>query len=144
MILPVITLWQPWAQFIAAGWKTIETRTHSRFSGLETRTILIHAGAQWDKDWLELAGPYMNEFQKQVTSDMEILKPQILCAAKVYGVGFLNKYHSPQSMISCNPFGSRYGLFLEYIQNIEPILVKGKQGIWYYDLPHEEVRKLIQ
>ena len=45
-VYPVLTLYQPWATFIADGLKTIETRTHNRFTSLYGKTILIHAGQQ--------------------------------------------------------------------------------------------------
>jgi predicted transcriptional regulator len=72
--MKVITLWQPWASFIALGWKTIETRTHDRFKNLVCERIAIHAG-----------------------------------------------------------------LILENIKLIEPIKVKGKQGIWNYDFKEGEL-----
>ncbi len=50
--MPAITIWQPWASMIAAGIKTIETRTHSGFSSLKGKRIAIHAGMKFDPAWL--------------------------------------------------------------------------------------------
>ena len=134
MKYPVITLWQPWAQFIANGWKTIETRTHHRFFGLKGRNILIHAGAKWDKNWIEHAEPWMDvNIFDQATQILKV-EPQILCMAYVDNFGPLNQGHSSKALINCFPVPlKRYGLFLSDIQRNEPIYIKGHQGIWYVD-----------
>lgn len=41
--MKAISLWQPYASLIAAGKKTIETRTHSRRRSLAGQRIAIHA-----------------------------------------------------------------------------------------------------
>ena len=60
---PVITLYQPWATWIMRGWKTIETRTHSRFACLRGQTILIHAGKTTDKSELVTENIYLTSQQ---------------------------------------------------------------------------------
>jgi hypothetical protein len=54
--IPIISLWQPWAQWVALGWKLIESRTHNRFKSLLTKRIGIHASAKWDAEWSMQAG----------------------------------------------------------------------------------------
>jgi hypothetical protein len=134
--MEIITLWQPWASFIAEGWKTIETRTHDRFKNLEGRTIGIHAGMKWDRDWYELASPYMTEEQKKLALERQqrymCNRGKILCVAEVeeccwlFGLEDDNK----QALIDCG-LGDRYGLHLKNIRLIEPYPAKGKQGIWH-------------
>lgn len=135
--MKVITLWQPWASFIALGWKTIETRTHDRFKNLVGEKIGIHAGNTWDKDWKELAGPYLTKMQIDEVGllknefDLGHLKGEIICTAKVTAFRELFSNDSDFALIECSSL--RYGLFLEDIKPIKPIPAKGKQGIWNYD-----------
>src|SRR5689334_13020773 len=67
MIYPVITLYQPWATWIMRGWKTIETRTHNKFSRLEGKRILIHAGLTTDADAIN--NPYLTKQQLSFNPD---------------------------------------------------------------------------
>lgn len=141
--MKVITLWQPWASFIALGWKTIETRTHDRFKNLEGETIGIHAGNTWDKDWEELAGPYLTETQLPEVLAIGLMfkhynsrKGEILCTAHVSDTNWLTEPASYNALINCDSkeIGfERFGLFLGNIKLIKPIPAKGKQGIWNYD-----------
>jgi hypothetical protein len=134
---PVITLRQPWAQFIAEGWKTIETRTHDRFKKFAGKDILIHAGAAWDKKWLTLAGPYLSREEIQKTLQWETawrpMEPQILCKAHVGSFGLVDPsdLFSQGALIDCIKT-KRYGLFLNRIEKNKPILIPGAQGLWYY------------
>jgi hypothetical protein len=143
--MKVITLWQPWASFIALGWKTIETRTHDRFKNLKGETIGIHAGNKWDKDWYELTWEYFSFEQRRYTIDVydqfEVensnVKGNIICIATVESAGWLFKKDSQKALINCDPkeLGfHRFGLCLSDIINITPIPVKGKQGIWNYEV----------
>ena len=40
--IAAITLWQPWATWIAWRWKTIETRGHDRFRRLVGQFASVH------------------------------------------------------------------------------------------------------
>lgn len=135
--MKVITLWQPWASFIALGWKTIETRTHNRFNNLFGQTIAIHAGMNYDEDWKEYALPFMAPFM-EVQAELMQNKfrkdcGKILCTTHVLSTGILSKRHSADSMIDCENT-VRYGLFLDELRMLQnPISIKGHQGIWNYD-----------
>ena len=128
MVYPVITLYQPWATWIADGLKTIETRTHNRFgSSLLGKTILIHAGQKIDIQ--ALPNPYLNGREYS-----EPIKGVILCSAFVNRVGKLSSIHSERAMIDCTSV-ERFGLYLTVVEKFEiPIPVKGEMGIWYFDL----------
>ena len=148
IILPVITLWQPWAQFIMLGWKTIETRTHSKLKSLAHKTIVIHAGATWDKNWNKLAYQYMDDYQVQQTVKWSMfgkLKPQVLCSTEIHGHMQLDYTHSESAMIDCRDT-VRYGLFCENIKKIPQKEVKGEMGIWYaeFDYQYNFIRKIIK
>lgn len=143
--MKVITLWQPWATFIKCGWKTIETRTHSRFKSLEGETIGIHAGNSWDKDWDNLTDGYLSYEKRMITKELEkhfnsrssySVRSAIICIATVRHAVWLHGFESSHALINCNieEFGfQRFGLKLTKIKPITPIYAKGKQGIWNYD-----------
>lgn len=126
-ILPVITLYQPWAIWVADALKTIETRTHNRFGCLLNKTILIHAGMTTDKN--ALPNPYLNGREYS-----EPINGVILCSAFVKAVGKLSDIHSENAMIDCGTV-ERFGLYLKDVEKFDtPIPVKGEMGIWYFDL----------
>lgn len=138
--MKVITLWQPWATFICWGWKTIETRTHDRFRNLEGLTIGIHAGNNWDKDFYELAGPYLTKMQRDKIPiiknifDVGHEKGEIICTAHVALTRWLNPDDSKYALIKCDDAENRrFGLVLHNINPIIAIKAKGHQGIWNYD-----------
>lgn len=131
-LLPVITLWQPWASWIMLGWKTIETRTHTRFYCLTGKTIAIHAAKHWDKDAKRIAMPYLSE--KQIVEHVEkanymSIQGCILGTAVVKE--FRKCFHddAPKALIECDT--TRYGLILTDVHRIDPLYIKGRQGIWY-------------
>lgn len=137
-ILPAITLYQPWATWIADELKLIETRTHNRFGCLLGKTILIHAGQTTDKNALPNIYLKGREYSTPVNG-------VILCKAKVNSIGKLSGIHSQDSMIDCGSI-ERFGLYLTNIEKFDtPIPVKGGMGIWYFDLDKKEkVKSRIQ
>ena len=68
--MKAITLWQPWASFVAWGWKTIETRGHRMFASLVGERIAIHAGKKWDERAVLVAEPYLTFVQRQLVNIM--------------------------------------------------------------------------
>lgn len=140
-ILPVITLYQPWATWIMREWKTIETRTHNRFSSLKGKTILIHAGQRTDDSNAAIRNPYLTQEQILFNPD-EVVNGCILGSAFVYDFMALTDHDSKGALIDCGTV-ERYGLFLESVNKFEkPIPAKGEMGIWYYDiLNNEKVKK---
>lgn len=140
--MKVITLWQPWAQFIVEGWKTIETRLHNRFASLVGQEILIHAGLKWDPVWQEAAGPYMHknwiatmQDPKNLFFDAREMGGHIIGRTSVVSHRPLTYEDSPQALIECNT--PRFGLVLAYTKpatlNGRFIKAQGKQGIWEYN-----------
>src|SRR5690242_4550408 len=87
-ILPVITLYQPWATWIMREWKTIETRTHARFACLLHKTILIHAGQKTDDSHLTVQNPYLTREQIIFNPD-EVINGAILGSVYVDATGWL-------------------------------------------------------
>ena len=135
MILPVITLYQPWATWIMREWKTIETRTHNRFGCLLGKTILIHAGMNTDA--AAINNPYLTK-QQLMYEPNEVINGFILGSVFVKSFGKLSSIHSEKSLIDCGNI-ERFGLYLSQIEKFsEPILCKGEMGIWYFDIDKKE------
>lgn len=140
-ILPVITLYQPWATWIMREWKTIETRTHARFSSLIHRTVLIHAGQRTDDSPLTVSNPYLTQ-EQILHSPGEVINGAILGSVYVDACGWLcgDNYENKGALIETT---NRYGLFLKEAKQFEkPMYVKGEMGIWYFDMDKmEKVKK---
>ena len=133
MVVPVISLWNPWAIWVGLGWKKIETRTHERFKGLVGKQIGIHSALKWDDTALELAGEYLSEDQRIQTRGFLRVGGAICWTAYVTAHRELDPLDSKAALIDCEHV-TRYGLFLSDVTMIEVIPCKGKQGIWYHEL----------
>jgi hypothetical protein len=141
--IPCISLWQPWAQFIALGWKTIETRTHERFASLVGKRIGIHAAERWDKNWQALAGPWLTGQQIEIVNrrkvDWPFWRGVVVCTATVDMHKPLNYGDSQSALIDCSYsfdgeiIPRRYGLLLSNVKEttFPQIRTAGKQGIFY-------------
>lgn len=127
---PIISLWQPWAEWVALGWKTIETRTHQRFKGLVGKRIGIHVALKWDDSAIEVAGEYLGSVRRGMTAGFLRIGGAVICTAFVREHRKLGPLDNTRALIDCTHI-TRYGLILEDIQIIEAVPAKGKQGIWY-------------
>lgn len=133
MIIPVISLWTPWANWVSLGWKTIETRTHRRFKNLVGKQIGIHASLHWDKNAIEAARAFLST--EQIIQTKEFLKVggAVICTVYVSEFRELGPFDNQGSLIDCTHV-TRYGLFLRDVQTIEAFPCKGRQGIWHQEL----------
>ena len=136
MEMPIISLWNPWAIWVGLGWKTIETRTHQRFACLVGRTIGIHAALKWDDTAINAARQWLTDEQVRTTQRMLRIGGAICWTAEVFNFLPLGKMHEGRALIECQSV-QRYGLFLTNVKAIEIIPCRGKQGIWYQDVPTE-------
>lgn len=127
--LRCISLWQPWAQWVILGLKTIETRLHDRFKNLEGQRIAIHAAQKWDGDaWISAM-----EFMPLDGVDKNINRYEcgsIIGTVRVAKTRWLNEDDSEGALIDCGNV-RRFGLVLE-----DPLMFSvampetGRQGIW--------------
>lgn len=147
--IPLISMYRPWANWVALEWKRIETRLHNRFKNLVGQTIAIHAG-RWDDDALETAKPYLTDDQYEETMLWQHkAQPAVICTAFVYRARLCVPVDATDALIECDT--ERHGLFLNDIRPvIPPIEMKGHQGIWraFVDVPvrtqgvqHDRVRR---
>jgi hypothetical protein len=102
------------------------------------RRIGIHVSVKWDKMALATAGPWLTQERYRLTEDFLHVGGAICWTAHVRDYRALNSCDSLAALIDCSPNSpQRYGLFLSDVQMIEAIPAKGKQGIWYHDIPVE-------
>ena len=131
--MKTITLYEPWASWIAAGCKTIETRTHDRFRCLVGSRIAIHAGRAYDhcaraeaRRVLAAAGQPVPRAQCRLG--------QVVCTVEVFDARWLRAADSVAAMCDCRPDPEsgfqRFGIFLRDPIAIEGPSVRGRQGIW--------------
>lgn len=133
--MKVISMHLPWASWVALEWKTIETRTHTRFRNLVGQTIGIHAAKHWDKFWYSKSDRYLN-LQRIVETQNNLFlnapRGFLIATAYVEGFRLLNKRDSDKALCCCDG-NDLFGLVLSNISRIEPIPMKGRQGIFNYD-----------
>jgi len=128
--LPAITLWQPWASWIAAGWKWIETRPHNRFAPLVGRTIAIHAGRKWDRDWLAKAGSWLGANRADRTEQFRNVRGVVVCTVQVVEARRLAAGDSLAALCDCSG-GRLSGLGLAGVRAFaDPPPARGRQYIW--------------
>lgn len=133
LLIPAISLWQPWASFIAIGVKPYETRHWQPPDKYIGRRIAIHAAkrpvARYDIVWWhEIAG-----------ADAPLFKGAFVCTA------LLESVHRTETVTE-DDYGDyspgRFAWRLTEVQVIDPpIPAIGRQGFWLWDrsvkAPHE-------
>jgi hypothetical protein len=129
---------------VAEGWKTVESRTHQRFSGLQGRMIGIHAAKKWDMHWLTLARPWLFDWQVHYTmGHMEAWKElggHVIATAHISQfMDQLLAVHANLALIDCAII-SRSGLFLETIRKVNPP-VKWPGGRGIFNVPDDLILK---
>ena len=145
--MKAISLWQPWATFVALKWKTIETRDHDKFKKLVGQRIAIHSARKIDHAAMLSTEKYRDmsvlDIRGLVACACEN-KGKILCTATV----FLAQWEGPCSICleedmeqraMCDVKG-KFLLFLEDIERVYPAVpFPGRQGI--FNVPDELVAK---
>lgn len=134
--IAVISLHRPWSFWVELGWKTIETRTDSRLKSLRGRRIAIHHAQKWCGRAIDAARPFLTREQIEQTEQELRDKPggYVSFTVKVYDAHWIHPDSASQkaALIECKSM-ARFGLWLTDIQLVEPVKIKGKQGIWYID-----------
>src|SRR5271157_3301855 len=143
MIYPAISIWAPWAEYIAAGLKSIETRRHQRFACLVGKRIAIHqayridTGASAAIKYLIVAGRSAAGRECVMASYQN--PGAVVCTAYVFAAHLLAGSNSQAALCDCSN-QDRYGLFLQDIQRLRaPFFCKGRQGIFNVEIPDEKL-----
>jgi len=141
MLIKAITLWQPWASFMALGLKRNETRSWAtRYRG----PLAIHAAAKIPQkgeiplDVLSFAVRELGHWRYWPLG-------KILCVIKLWDID--KNPMSPADPIEAmlGHYGvGRYAWKTQMLQVFdEPIPAKGKQGLWDWEWPEAlKVRQL--
>lgn len=117
--MKVLTVKQPFAWLIVAGYKDIENRTwQTSYRG----TILIHASAKPDRDMMQDLGPFCK--------DARIPVPAIVNGAIIGQVDLVDCVTDDESEWFEGPIG---WVLDNPILFDDPIPTKGALGLWEYD-----------
>lgn len=136
LIIPSISVYQPWAELLVAGIKPIENRPRvSNHKG----PLLIHAAKKFDAKWSEKlneeALKLAKEHLKKVCSfPTELPKGCIVGFVIQTGcVKPLDPIWPPHP--SCKWYEGQYGLLMEYpVKFTSPIPYTGRQGMFKADV----------
>jgi hypothetical protein len=129
-MLDCISLWQPWASWVAWGWKPIETRTHARLQTLAGRRIVIHAAKRWDDNALRIASPYMSAERIADAQRRHYARGAFVATVLVVDHRALVAADSPRALIDCETV-KRFGLELSDVRELRPpIAGRGRQSVW--------------
>lgn len=133
--MKAISIKQPWASFIAEGYKTIETRIWStEYRG----DILICASKTPDNNMMKELNGMFSPFK-----DLNIAYPfgQAICIAEIYDCKPMKKDDEPEAM--CEVYGSgrwkAKSFFLRNIRKIKPFPVKGELGIFEINIDQSKI-----
>lgn len=149
--MDAISLHQPWATWVAVGWKTIETRTHDRFKRLTGRRIVIHSARKIDK-----AAFFNNYYYERANLShsptnainlsyaVQIFGGKLLCTAKVADCRWAPDldFEVPaewNKQAMCDVAG-KFCIFLDEIKPlVNRIPFRGRQGIFH--VPNELIEE---
>lgn len=145
MILPALTLWQPWACAIECGFKTRETRAFPPPPRMVGKRIAIHAAArkQQARDMDAATSHAFDEAFDHCGWFHSLPLGVIVCTAVLASAARVED-------VEPDPFGDytrgagRWAWMLDDIRPIEPhIPAKGRQMIgWPWEVPENVARAL--
>ena len=139
MKIPAITVWQPWASLIVCGIKTVENRPWKPPLKIIGEWIAIHAGRAVDRHAMEFH--FDNERVRQSISETNPFPKGVLL-----GIAFLSAFYEPAKeqqiiwKLSDLEWWEReyFGWVFRRPRILKnPISTKGRQGIWYAEIPEE-------
>lgn len=127
-----LALWQPWASWIAEGYKTVETRTWStRYRGLLVICASLHGAHRNGKDrWV---GPCQRPDGTWTTYPVGCA----VALALLDHVTPMRPDHEAAALCGYEP--GRYAWELKDVMPLEPFPVKGRQGLFYLHVPDSPV-----
>lgn len=129
-----LTLWQPWAEIIALGWKLVENRTWAPPYGVIGERIAIHAGKRWSRDAADAISTLTGEWFPRESVDLGA----IIATAVVRGVarGVREVPDADQGRWWSGPVGWVLG----DVRRITPVLCGGRQRLWR--VPEEALARI--
>lgn len=148
--MPAISLWQPWATLLAAGYKRVETRSWAPRELHMGETVAIHAAKHWTQDERELCedDPFFRRFLTLAARRglWDTGHPPLGC---IVGVATFHTA-APTERLIRNPklterehgFGNyspgRYGwVFVDARPITPPVPLRGERGIFTWQAPYD-------
>ena len=144
--MKAISLWQPWATLMAAGFKRIETR-HWQPRGLKPgQLVAIHAAKRWTADERDICEtwPFGDCLARAEKRDLwDASKPPLgavvaiarfQCAKPTLG-GFEYDRMTDDEYQFGNYSAGRYGWVFSEVRPLRPIPARGMQGIFDWTPP---------
>lgn len=139
MTIKAVTLWQPWASLVVAGYKRFETRSWStRFRGV----LAIHAAK---REPARARNPFYHATFRRFLYLAGFHRPEDLPRGAVLGTVWLRDIHAADVISSTLDerelaFGDfspgRYAWELVHpVQYPRPIPTRGRQGLWEWKIP---------
>lgn len=136
-----LTIDQPWASMIALGYKWIETRTDDRHKSLAGKWVAIHASAKMvSPDAGTLKHLWSDQAKLAFAAEAQgagTPMQHVLAIAHCREVRVLEQKDMIAAMCNTVATGiTMYGIcFDRIIRLMPPIQAKGRQGIWWWELP---------
>lgn len=126
--MKVLTIKQPWASLIIEGYKRFEFRSwKTNYRG----ELLIHAGKSIDKEAYERLKGYLTD----MPLGKIIGKVELTNCIKTTPEFFEERLKENKDIYTKSVFNEDYAWQMEVKEKfMEPIEVKGKLGLWNYDL----------
>lgn len=122
--MKALTIWQPWAHFLAIGKKRVENRDWHPPKDLIGQWIAIHAGRRYDARG---AASIANEL------GLVVPEAEALPAVAIVAVGVLDRVvgSDDDSPGWDDPwFCGAFGWYLRDVVKIEPVPCRGAQKLW--------------
>lgn len=151
--MKIISILQPWATLVVLGYKKIETRSwNTKYRG----DLGVHASEKFTKEQERLAfefsrllkdsrvyhchrGAIIGQTKLVSTTSFDPVRPMIYQNMSCY-IGGHNYDFSEQEQLFGDYSAGRYGWLLKDAKSFdEPILAKGKLGIWEYNMQISDV-----
>lgn len=143
MRIKAITLWEPWATLLALGEKVYETRSW----GTDYRgPVAIHAAQRWTQalERAVMSEPFSGALARHgLWGNMEFPLGCVVAVADltaVYRTEDMRASLSSQELAFGDYVNGRLAWKLENVRRLtEPVQAKGKQGLWWWDVPEHLV-----
>lgn len=147
--MKALSLWQPWASLMAAGYKRIETRDWPPSSLRQGQLVAIHAAKRWTGDVRELLeeDPFFKRYLTlaQRRELWDFTTPPlgaVIAVARFHSVIptvtlIRNKQLTEREWAFGNFSHGRYGWVFSEVRPIQPIPTRGMQGLFNWQPPVE-------
>lgn len=153
--MKAISLWQPWASLMAAGYKSIETRSWEPRGLRSGQLVAIHAAKRWTRAERELCAemPFNHSLTlAKVRGLWDFNNPPLGCVVAIARFervaptqGGVFEEISWEEYEFGNFAPGRFGWIFSEVRALQPIPLRGAQGIFDWspptELPYLELRR---